>query len=340
MLHPFQPFLRALSFVTLLAAFPAALAAQTTTFEGSSDGWLGVTLPFPTPSNPPTELATTTVTTLQATGGNPDGYLRMADPDGSLPVGNTQYWKAPPSFLGDRSASLGGVLRYDVRVFTSLGTFTQEDVLMTGNGLTLAWTAGATPSPNAWRTFAVPLQAGSWRVGTRTGPFASQAQVAAVLASVTSLYLRGEFQNGPDTMGLDNVAFVPTAVAQSFGAPCTDPAAAVQLVATSPPRLGQLYDLQATGPASASLGVFVHSTTAFPGGIDLGGVGLPGCQQYVELEIVTFAPIAGGIALQSIPLPNRLDLVGLHLYSQAAAVAPVNAYGLAVSAGLDAQLGS
>lgn len=334
-----RPFLRALSFVALLAAFPAAVAAQTTTFEGTSDGWFGVTLPYPAPGNPPTELATTTVITLQAAGGNPDGYLRMVDPDGSLPVGHTQYWKAPPSFLGDRSAWLGGVLRYDVRVFTTLGTFTQEDVLLTGNGLTLAWTAGAAPSPNVWTTFAVPLQAGSWRVGTRTGPFASQAQLASVLASVTSLYLRGEFQNGPDTMGLDNVAYGPAAVVQSFGTPCGDPAAAVQLVATSPPRLGQLYDLQATGPAGALLGVFVHATTAFPGGIDLGSVGMPTCRQYVDLEIVTFAPIAGGLTVQSIPLPNRLDLAGLHLYSQAAAVAPVNAYGLAVSAGLDAQLG-
>jgi len=333
-----QQLSRALSFL-VLAALPAALVAQTSTFEGSSDGWFGVTLPYPAPGNPPTELATTALPTLQTTGGNPDGYLRMVDPDGTQPVGHTQYWKAPLSCLGDRSAWLGGVLRYDVRVFTTLGSFAQEDVLLTGNGLTLAWFANTSPTPNVWTTFAVTLQAGTWRVGTRTGPFATQSQLASVLASVTSLYLRGEFQNGPDTMGLDNVAFGPAAAVQAFGAPCADPAAAVLLVATSPPRLGQLYDLRASVPPGASLGVFVHATTAFPSGLDLSGLGMPGCQQYVELELVTFVPIAGGQALQSIPLPNRLDLAGLHLYSQAAAVAPVNAYGLAVSAGLDAQLG-
>lgn len=330
--------LRLLAPVALLLAPLAGVVAQSSGFTASAEGWIGVTLPFPAPGAPPVELGTPIQAPWFASGGNPGGCLRMVDPDGSQPVGHVQYWKAPAGQLGDRSACLGGTLRYDVRLQTALPNFAQEDVLLTGNGLTLAWFANVTPTPHVWTTFSVPLQAGPWRVGTRTGPVASAAQVATVLSSLSSMYLRGEFQNGVDTMLLDNVALAPAASVLSFGSACQGTAPQLQLTATSLPVLGASYDLLATPPATATLGLFVHATTPIPGGVDLTFLGMNGCSLYVDLEVMNTVAIVAGTFTQSVPVPNDLGLIGVHIYSQAAALAPLNAFGLVTSAALDATL--
>ena len=329
-------------FVALFASLcfaSAGLTAQTSSFASSAEGWIGVTLPFPAPGAPPVELGSPISSPWLPTGGNPGGRLYMADPDGSQSTGNVQYWKAPPSYLGDKSAWLGGQLRYDVRVQTALGSFAQEDVLLTGNGVTLAWFANVNPSSNVWTTFTVPLQASAWRVGTRTGPVATPAQLAAVLSSLTSVYLRAEFQNGVDLLDLDNVAFTTTAAVTPFGSGCAGPTTTLALAATSQPVLGSTYTMQATTPVAASLGLFLHATTAIPGGVDLTFLGLLGCTLYVNLEVLSPAAIVAGSFTNALPLPTDTAFLGLHLYSQAALLAPLNPFGMVTSNALDATLG-
>lgn len=335
------PRLVALLVASLASQFVASagLTAQSSSFGTSADGWVGVTLPFPAPGAPPTELGAQIAAPWNATGGNPGGCLRVVDPDGSLPVANVQYWKAPAAYLGDKSSWLGGQLRYDVKVQTSFGNFAQEDVLLTGNGITLAWFANVAPSPNVWTTFAVPLQASSWRIGTRTGPIATPAQFAAVLASLSSVYLRAEFQNGVDILFLDNVAFTNPAAVAPFGSGCAGSPTALTLAATSLPVLGTSYTVQATTPVAASLGLFLHATTAIPAGVDLTVLGLDGCMLYVNLEVLHAAVVTAGSFAESLPLPNDPMFLGLHLYTQAALLAPLNPFGMVTSNALDATLG-
>lgn len=50
------------------------------------------------------------------------------------------YWSLPPRFLGNQILSYGGELNYTIRNEGN-GEFTpNQDVLLTGNGLTLFWT--------------------------------------------------------------------------------------------------------------------------------------------------------------------------------------------------------
>lgn len=334
---PLLPRLAAL-FASLFVA-SAVATAQTSSFGTTAEGWVGVTLPFPAPGAPPTELGSTITAPWNATGGNPGGCLRVVDPDGSQPIGHVQYWKAPPSYLGDKSAWLGGQLRYDVKVQTALGNFAQEDVLLTGNGITLAWFANQNPSSNVWTTFTVPLQAAAWRVGTRTGPVATPAELASVLSSLSSVYLRGEFQNGVDILFLDNVEFSAPATVTPFGSGCAGSPTALVLTASSLPVLGTTYTQQASTPLAASLGLFLHATTAIPGGVDLTFLGLDGCTLYVNLEVLSPAAVAAGSFTAALPLPNDTAFLGLHLYSQAALLAPLNPFGMVTSNALDATLG-
>ena len=190
-------------FVCLLAAalggaWQPARANVISTFSTDQDGWTSVTLAFPNPGAPPAVLNTYTPTWNPA-GGNPGGYISNPDPDG-----NVQYWHAPAQFLGNLSDYLNGSLSFDVEDAPASGPFTEEDVIVTGGGLTLTHQLSGTPT-GTWATFSVPLSAAGWTINTRTGAAASSTDMQTLLSSVTNIYIRGEFYLSNDTQALDNV---------------------------------------------------------------------------------------------------------------------------------------
>src|SRR5262249_7306754 len=130
--------------------------------------------------------------------------LSMVDPDGSLAVGNTQYWMAPAKFLGNQSAAYGGSLSFDLTQTPINNPFSQEDVILVGGGMTLVDNTPNIPG-STWTSYHVSLLETGWKLNNHAGPAATQAQMMTVLSSLTALYIRGEYQLGPDTEGLDNV---------------------------------------------------------------------------------------------------------------------------------------
>ena len=63
-------------------------------------------------------------------------------------------------------------------------------------------------------------EAAGWRVGTLTGPVATEAQLQLVLGSLAALRIRAEYRTGGDTDSLDNVRLVyptPTLTMQKLG---------------------------------------------------------------------------------------------------------------------------
>jgi hypothetical protein len=196
--------------VLILIAWPAVARAgiiASSTFDSNPDGWLVKDLTFPAVGSPPTVLGTFTPT-FNATGGNPGGHLSMSDPSA-----NVWYWYAPSQFLGNQSAAYGGALQFDLAVtgagFGSPPGFDQEDVVLVGGGLTLVYDTGFSPTPTSsvsWNSFSVGLTEAGWRRDSLTGPAATQADMQAVLGSLSALYIRGEFLFGLDDVGrLDNV---------------------------------------------------------------------------------------------------------------------------------------
>jgi len=134
----------------------------------------------------------------EASGGNPGGFVAADD------IGSGQYWRfsAPSAYLGDRSASYGFPLSYELKQLGSVGSVTsQNDIEITGNGTTLWFRFGVAPT-DVWTPFSVDLVAGvGWMVGNEP---ATEAQIRSVLEDITDLSVRGEYRVGADSCGLDN----------------------------------------------------------------------------------------------------------------------------------------
>ncbi|HLQ36902.1 MAG TPA: hypothetical protein VK348_03810 [Planctomycetota bacterium] len=88
-------------------------------------------------------------------------------------------------------------------------------------------------------------------------------------------------------------------------------------------------------PAGCTMAAAILSFVQRDPGIDLAGLGMPGCAQYVGFDVVRILPIRGDTASQPLPIPNVQSLVGLRLFAQGVAVAPgQNALGVVTAHGL------
>ncbi len=157
-------------------------------------------LPYPEPGSPPTILQTFTPNWSP-------GYISLEDPDGSGSTGNVQYWSAPARFLGNQILAYGGTLSCYLRDDGSgFGTFHQEDVYLVGGGLTLVYDL-TNPAPElTYTNVVVPLIEGrGWRHDNLSGAAATQADMLTALNSLTAIYIRAEYQLGPDLAYLSNV---------------------------------------------------------------------------------------------------------------------------------------
>lgn len=134
--------------------------------------------------------------------GNPPGAL-IAVVAGFEPM----VFRAPGRFLGDQSAAFGGTISYDLRTDAADGSFPlQPDVTLTGAGLTLVVTL-PTPRVNTWETRSVPLHPrGGWRVGAVNGRVATEGELRAVLGSLTSIIVRGNYAARVHGCWFDNAA--------------------------------------------------------------------------------------------------------------------------------------
>jgi Laminin B (Domain IV)/FlgD Ig-like domain len=197
-----------------LPSFSDAQIAEST-FATGDDGWLSVTLPYPS-AIPPTIVASFTPVWHADLG----GYISMVDPDGTT-TGNTEYWQAPAAFLGSKGSAYGGALSFDLANAPGSGLFAQEDIILLGGGLTLVYNLGSAPG-GAFVHYSVPMTEAGWTRDSAMGPAATQTEFLTALASLTDIFIRAEFQLGTDTEYLDNVVMsapvtgVDRVVAPSF----------------------------------------------------------------------------------------------------------------------------
>lgn len=136
-----------------------------------------------------------------ASDGNPGGYLEMAD----YATGPVCYFIAPEKFRGDKAEFYGGTLGFDLRQSKITNQVDRSDVIISGGGLTIVLDTSYNPGLD-WTHYQVGLDVSSdWRIDKLSGAVATEAQIRQVLADITDMQIRGEFVNGPDTNGLDNV---------------------------------------------------------------------------------------------------------------------------------------
>lgn len=143
---------------------------------------------------------------LEREGGNPGGHICGTDQlDGDF-----WYFVAPGKFLGDQSAMYGQRLTLDLKQGSYFNQLAKNrDVVLNGGGLAVVYNFSATPRLD-WTPYSVRLDDMSrWELDTDTsqGMPATEDDMKTVLKSLTSLRIRGEFVDGPDSACLDNVVF-------------------------------------------------------------------------------------------------------------------------------------
>jgi hypothetical protein len=101
--------------------------------------------------------------------------------------------------------------RFDTGFDRNPAAIARPDVILRGAGYTLVQSTGVNPGNDPpialfWHPQEVSLSAGTWRLNTLDGAFATEAEVRAVLAEIETLALRAEYLKASDeVMRLDNV---------------------------------------------------------------------------------------------------------------------------------------
>ena len=122
-------------------------------------------------------------------------------------TGGVWYYKAPSKFLGNNSDVYGKSLKFDLKITPLTNMFKDKDVILEGGGLTIWYHTDKVPGTN-WTSYSVTLKESGWKSGQfNAGKEVSSSDFKKVLANMTALYIRGEYNSGADTGSMDNVKF-------------------------------------------------------------------------------------------------------------------------------------
>ena len=193
---------RIASIVGLFVAMSAGVQANVISrFDSGAEGWSVVS--FTNLQGADYSVLSIVAPTFHAAGGNPGGFISVADPD------NGDFtFAAPAAFQGLHSGATS--LTWDLDHTGAIG-YQTSDIIITGGGLRLLWKSNPNIIPGAaFQTFSVTLApAAGWTLGTPGGPAATAADFQTVLGNITGLFIRGEYTVGlNETSGLDNVTLV------------------------------------------------------------------------------------------------------------------------------------
>ena len=166
-------------------------------FESGENGWLVVGDAQGESDKP----------TYQTSGGNPGAFMEAVDDA----VGGIWYWAAPESFrlkISDEWEKRGGAgceLFFDLKQSDTSAPFKADDVILSDGKIELSYRHESPPGEE-WTSYRIPLDAmAGWvnKIGNERA--ASRAEMDQVLRHLSKLWIRGEFREGPDRGGLDNV---------------------------------------------------------------------------------------------------------------------------------------
>ncbi|XP_007952908.2 laminin subunit alpha-5 [Orycteropus afer afer] len=120
------------------------------------------------------------------------------------------YWQAPPSYLGDRVSSYGGMLRYELHSETQRGdvfirTESRPDVVLQGNQMSISFLEPAYPAPGHSHHGQLQLVEGNFR-HTETHNAVSREELMMVLAGLEQLQIRALFSQIASAVSLRRVA--------------------------------------------------------------------------------------------------------------------------------------
>ena len=115
---------------------------------------------------------------------------------------------------------------------------------------------------------------------------------------------------------------------------------ALALTTATAPVIGSAVTFTTNQIPATGLSFYLVSAGQYNPGLDLGIVGAPGCNAYIQLpEILSSLQIGTPSATSSYTIPNDPFFIGVSIYSQAVAVDPAaNAFGFITSNGVASTL--
>ncbi len=196
MTHPARIATLVATVATASACAAASAQSQAFRFDNDAVGWNVYSIYYyGSPLDHPSSLQGVPFDSAM---GLPPGSARVSD------LTNETWIGATTAVEGDKSALFGvGSLSYDI-YYRFADNDAYAAVGLYGGGLTLYATKGV-PALNTWLHWDFPFAAGEWRVGSMSGPLATDEEILAVLTSLQGVFLHTEWMTGPDDTNVDNV---------------------------------------------------------------------------------------------------------------------------------------
>ncbi|MCX7546891.1 hypothetical protein OS188_02880 [Xanthomarina sp. F1114] len=138
-------------------------------------------------------------------GGVNDGYI-YADDD---VAGGVWYFTAPDLYHGNKSVYYNATLSFSLFQTSAMDNqFENADIIFRNGSDQITYVHALTDYPTSeWTDYSLKISTESgWLKGDfDSGTPATEAEIKAILSNVTEFSIRGEFQSGPDTGGMDNI---------------------------------------------------------------------------------------------------------------------------------------
>lgn len=155
-------------------------------------------------------------------GGNPGGYIQALDP-----ASNCYFFDAPSASLGDWTAYTGGTIEFCLKSNIRNWSADNAVALIGTNGVSLIGKVEPIPYPE-WTAYALQIVPSKLRKNALNGPVATDAELEAVLASLSAFRISAEYgaQAHQELVGLDSVRVSPKQVLGIRGSHTGTPVAA------------------------------------------------------------------------------------------------------------------
>jgi len=132
------------------------------------------------------------------------GYIYAKDDA----TGGIWYFVAPSKYYGDKSKFFNGKIEfYLIQDSNIANQFNANDIIIEGtSGKKIVYKHNNYPA-KTWTKYQINLNSDSQWVD-ENGNIASDDTIKSILSNITKLMIRGEFEDGQDTGGLDGFKFL------------------------------------------------------------------------------------------------------------------------------------
>lgn len=143
--------------------------------------------------------------TYSPDGGVTGGYI-YADDD---VAGGVWFFAAPSAYQGNKLEYYGATLSFNLFQESNMSNqFEAADVIFRNGDKQVTYKHNSSNYPGSdWTSYAMKINANQgWLKGDYDSSVsATEADIKEVLSNVTAFWIRGEFETGPDSGGLDKV---------------------------------------------------------------------------------------------------------------------------------------